>query len=256
MRTDPTMTKMTTFRRRAWLSEMIAPAEYRCLNCGREVFDGLGFCNECKKTVVYNNGKTCKRCGMSIEGAEDYCGNCAFERTYFDRAYSAFCYEGAVRDVILRFKFGGLGNFARVFAKYLAFLVKEAGVEFDVVTYAPMTKKSMKKRGYNQAQLLAKYFCDILECGEKLVDAIVKTKETEPQEQLGKAERKTNLVYAYDCVSDVKGKRVLVIDDVKTTGATLNECGRVLKKAGATCVIGITIASAREKLDYEVDDEG
>ena len=248
--------RMRTFKLAAWFSELIAPTECKCLNCGREVFDGLGFCPECKKGVVYNNGKTCKRCGVGIDGDEDYCGNCAFDKVYFDRAYSALSYEGAVRDAILRFKFGNCGNFARIFAKYLAFMAERQSVQFDLVTYVPMTKKSKRKRGYNQAQLLAQHFCAILSCEEKLVEAIAKIKETKRQETLSRAERKTNLVGAYKCVADVAGKRVLVIDDVKTTGATLNECGKVLKKAGATEVFALTVASRRENFMYEVDDEG
>ncbi|MCH5160185.1 MAG: ComF family protein [Clostridiales bacterium] len=248
--------KKTTFRLKAWLSELIAPTECRCLNCGRELFDGLGFCDECKRSAILNDGKTCKRCGTSIEGAEDYCGNCAFDKIYFDKGYSAFVYDGAVRDAILRFKFGNCGNFARVFAKFLAAVAVKQGIEFDIVTFAPMSKKSLKQRGYNQAQLLAEYFCAILECSEKLCDAVAKVKETSRQELLSRAERKSNLVGAYRCTADVVGKRVLVIDDIKTTGATLNECAKVLKKAGASSVIGLTVASPREKFEYEVEDEG
>ena len=234
---------------------MIAPCECRCLNCGREVFDGSGFCEYCKKTAILNTGKTCKRCGSCVDGMEDYCGNCSFDKIYFDKGYSAFVYDGAVRDAILRFKFGGYGNFARVFAKYLAEVAVSHRLEFDVVAYAPISKNVMKQRGYNQAGLLAEYFCDILKRGDDLCDAIVKIKETVRQESLGRTERKTNLVGAYKCVGDVKGKRVLVIDDVKTTGATLNECAKVLKRSGAVSVVGLTVASPREKFDYEVEDE-
>ena len=123
-----------TFKLKAWLSELIAPVECRCLNCGREVFDGLGFCEECKQSVVLNVGKTCRRCGTRIEGAEDYCTNCSFDRIYFDKSYSAFVYDGSIRDAILKFKFAGYGNFARVFAKYLATQAVDNKLEFDVVT--------------------------------------------------------------------------------------------------------------------------
>ena len=248
--------KTKMFRLRAWLSELIAPAECRCMNCGREVFDGLGFCAKCKESAQLNVGKTCKRCGTAIDGAEDYCGNCAFDKIYFDCGYSAFIYDGSVRAAILRFKFGNCGNFARIFAKFLAAVATKQGLEFDVVAYAPMSRNALKQRGYNQARLLAQHFCAILDCSDKLSDAIAKVKETDRQESLSKADRKTKLVGAYKCTSDVKGKRVLVIDDIKTTGATLNECAKVLKKAGATSVIGLTVASPREKFDYEVENEG
>ena len=216
----------------------------------------MGFCDDCKNTAILNDGKTCKRCGMGIDGEEDYCGNCAFDKIYFDKGYSAFLYDGAMRDAILKFKFAGYGNFARVFAKYLAAVAVKNDLQFDLVTYAPMSNKALYKRGYNQAGLLAECFCDILKSNDKLRCAITKIKETERQEKLGKTERKTNLIGAYKCVADVRGKRVLVIDDVKTTGATLNECAKVLKGAGAVSVIGLTVASPKEKFDYEVEYEG
>lgn len=245
-----TMTKLFNAAKSA-LTEMFAPVNIVCLNCGKDVFDGIGFCPDCIKHVVFNNGKICKRCGVGIDGAEDYCSNCAFDKVYFDRAYSAFSYEGVVQDTILKMKFGNLGSYAKVFAKYLVFLARKYNVEFDLVTFAPMSKSAKRKRRYNQAQLLAYYFCDILNVNDKLVEAVVKVKETSAQEQLGKTERKTNLVGAYKTSADVKGKRVLVIDDVKTTGATINECAKVLKKAGATSVIALTVASRKENFIFE-----
>ena len=234
------------------MTELFAPTN-RCLNCGKDVFDGTGFCSDCLKDVVYNNGKTCKRCGVGIDGAEDYCGNCAFDKIYFDQSYSVFSYEGAVQKAILSMKFNNLASYAKVFAKYLVFMAQRVNLEYDMVTFAPMSRKSLRKRRYNQAQQLAKHFCNLQDKDSLLVEAIVKGKETEAQERLGKTERKTNLIGAYRINADVKGKRVLVIDDVKTTGATLNECAKVLKNAGATAVYGLTIASRKEHFAYEED---
>lgn len=247
-----TMTKLFSKLKGA-LVEMFAPVEIVCLNCGKDVYDGTGFCPDCMKDLVFNNGKTCKRCGVMIDGAEDYCSNCAFDKVYFDRAYSVFSYEGIVQDTILKMKFGNLGSYAKVFAKYLVFLSRQHNVEFDLVTFAPMSKQAKRKRRYNQAQLLAYYFCDILNRNDCLVEAVVKVKETTAQEQLGKTERKTNLVGAYKASADVKGKRVLVIDDVKTTGATINECAKVLKRAGATSVVALTVASRKENFKFETE---
>ena len=236
------------------VSEALAPT-FRCIVCGRDVFDDTGFCPQCAKLVVYNNGTTCKRCGVGIDGAEGYCGNCAFDKIYFDRAYSVFSYEGAVQQAILSMKFNNLGTYAKVFAKYLVFMAHKVGLNYDIVTFAPMSTKSFRKRGYNQAQLLAKYFCNLQDEDSLLTEAIVKVKETEAQERLSKTDRKTNLVDAYKINADVAGKRVLVIDDVKTTGATLNECAKVLKGAGATAVYALTVASRKEHFDYETNCE-
>lgn len=242
---------MRTLRRLKFkLAELLAPIEYRCLGCGRDVFDEVGFCPDCIKHVVFNNSKTCKRCGVGIDGAEDYCGNCAYDKIYFDKAYSAFSYEGNVQKAILDMKFNNQGRNARVLARYLVFLAKRHDVEFDLVTFVPMSRKSKRVRRYNQSMLLAQSFCDILDVN-CLAEAIVKVKETAPQEQLGKTERKSNLIGSYKINADVKGKRVVVIDDVKTTGATLNECAKVLKRAGATSVVALTVASRKEKFAYE-----
>ena len=234
------------------ITEMFAPT-FRCLNCGKDVFDGTGFCSDCAKDVVYNNGKTCKRCGVGIDGAEDYCDNCSLDKMYFDCAYSVFSYEGAVQKAILSMKFHHLASNAKVLAKYLVFMAKKVNLKYDIVTFIPMSKKAFRKRRYNQAQLLAKHFCNLLDKDNLLTETIVKIKETKAQEQLNKTERKINLLGAYKINADVKGKRVLVIDDVKTTGATLNECAKVLKNAGATAVYGLTVASRKEHFLYEAD---
>lgn len=234
------------------IADLVAPVQFSCMCCGKEVFDGLGFCEDCLKTVVFNNGKVCKRCGVGIDGAEDFCGNCAFDKVYFDKSYAVFSYEGAVQKAILHMKFNGRGRNAKIFAKYLAFLATKNSLAFDAVCFPPMSAKSQRQRFYNQSQLLAQYFCAEMSCDDKYVDALVKTKETERQEKLNKSDRKLNLVGAYKVKSDVKGKRMLVVDDVKTTGATLNECAKVLKKAGAVSVVGLMVSARKENIPFEV----
>lgn len=237
------------------IADAISPVEFSCMVCGAEIFDGLGFCDRCKKAVVYNNGKTCKRCGVGIDGEEDYCGNCMFDKVHFDRSYAVFSYEGAVQNAVLKMKFGNAGRYAKIFAKYLVFLAKQNNLEFDAVTFPPMSANSKRQRGYNQSQLMARYFCELTDCDELLLDALEKVKETERQEKLNKSDRKTNLVGAYKVKADVKGKRVLVIDDVKTTGATLNECAKVLKAAGAVSVVGLMLSARKEDFRFEEDGE-
>ena len=151
-------------------------------------------------------------------------------------------------------KFHNLGSYANALAYYLVYLANKHHLHFDVVTFAPMSAKAKRNRRYNQAQLLANAFCDLLQIAEP-IEALVKTKETAPQEKLTKTERKQNLVGAYKINADVKGKVVLVIDDVKTTGSTLNECAKVLKRAGATTVICLTVASRKEKIPFELEED-
>ncbi len=235
------------------MSELFAPSDFCCINCGREIFDRTGFCAKCIREAVFNNGKTCKRCGVGLDGGEDYCGNCAFDKIYFDRAYAVFSYEGVIQRAILQMKFNNKGRYAKIFARYLVFLAKKENLQFDIVCYPPMSVRSRKLRFYNQSQLLARYFCDILDESDCLCDALEKIKETERQEQLNKHDRKSNLSGAYRLKPqvNVKDKRVLVIDDVKTTGATLNECAKVLKRAGATSVVCLAVSARKETFSYE-----
>lgn len=235
------------------LAEAVAPVEYKCLICGKDIYDELGFCKDCLQNVVFNNGKTCKRCGVGIDGAEDFCGNCSFDKVYFDKAYAVFSYEGAIQKAILHMKFNGMGRYAKVFARYLAYIANKNNLQFDAVCFPPMSGKSKRQRFYNQSQLLARYFCDIMDCNGCYLDALVKVKETERQEKLNKADRKQNLIGAYKVKADVKGKRILVVDDVKTTGATLNECAKVLKKAGAVSVVGLMVSARKETVPFEIE---
>lgn len=243
------------YKLRTKLTELFAPVGFRCIACGREVFDEVGFCDECRARLPFNNGKTCKKCGVRIDGEEDYCGNCVEGKMYFDRAYSVFDYDGVVRRAILRMKFGNCGSYARVLSRYLAYLANKLKLDFDIVTFVPMSKSSYKKRRYNQAELLARGFCDIMGIDDKFVATLVKVKDTSPQEKLNRAERKQNLIGCFrlaDGVS-VKGKSVLLIDDIKTTGSTVNECAKVLKLKGAAGVNVLTVASRPEYFVYESD---
>ena len=246
--------KKSFWKIRDALQTAFAPVQFKCLNCGADVFDDVGFCEKCLREVTFNNGKTCKRCGVALHGAEDYCGHCAFEKTYFDKAYSPFCYNGAVQKAILEMKFHNAASYAKVFARYLAYVAVSCGLQFDAVAFVPMTAKAQRERGYNQAQLLAEHFCNFLQLDFPL-DALRKTKETARQEKLGKKERKENLIGAFSAQDCVSGKRILLIDDIKTTGATLNECAKALKRKGATSVECVTVASREENTVWEIEEE-
>lgn len=233
------------------LLETVTPTS-RCMLCGTDVFDDGGFCENCMSQVVFNNGKTCLRCGVAIHGEEDYCGHCASEKIYFDRAYSPFSYCGGVQKAILDMKFHNLAANAKVLSHYLADCSRQNNLTFDLVTFVPMTKKAQKKRGYNQAQLLAEYFCATM-CIDEPKRLLVKVKNTLPQEKLGSVERRENLSAAFAATESLNGKTVLLIDDIKTTGTTLNECAKALKKKGAEKVLCLTVASREEKIQTEQD---
>lgn len=231
---------------------LLGAYDFLCAHCGADIFDESLFCKACLKGVIKNDGKICLKCGTAIEGAEDYCGKCGKREVFFDRAYSPYLFEGHIRKVIHRLKYGGEMHFVPNFAKEMIKYIEAKGETFDIVTYVPMDKESQKERGYNQSYLLAKAFCDIL-AKDILKTLLIKKRKTAKQEELNFKSRLDNLkgVFESENKEDIKGKKVLLIDDVLTTGATTSFCAKALKKAGAVSVAVLTLASRKESLHWE-----
>lgn len=165
---------------------------------------------------------------------------------FVDGAYSCFHYEGSVRDAIIRYKFGGLDKYAKDFSEFLKVCVEEnLEGKYDIISWIPLSKKRMRKRGYDQAKCLAEELG--IKLGETPVRTLVKCRDAAPQSrQTSSSSRKANILGAYEAASaDVSGKRILLLDDVLTTGSTASECARILKTAGAEKVYLITIAKTR-----------
>lgn len=230
---------------------LFGDSNIKCINCGADIFDdSTCMCDSCKQLVVPVEGKTCLRCGSVLPTEEYYCDNCNYSQRYFDKAYSMFVYEGIIPKLMYKVKYGGVASICESLANYLVYLATIHKLQYDIVCAVPMTKIATNKRGYNQAQLLAKYFCDILE-KKIFCNCLSKKVETNQQESLDRATRRTNVLNAFACDNSVKGKSVLLIDDVMTTGSTLNECSKVLKKAGAVRVVCLTVASGRIRITLE-----
>ena len=204
--------------------------------------------------------RRCMFCGGRPEGRGTVCGKCA-ERLPLIPAdnkripveFTAGCactlrYEGGVRDAVHRYKYDGSWHYFRHFSALMAANVAARGMEFDTVTYVPTTARRKKSRGYNPAELLARGLCRRLEIPppEKLLR---KCRETRQQAGLEAAARRANVLGAYKAIrdTDIAGRRILLIDDVLTTGATLAECARALLMAGAETVLCATLAHSTGK---------
>lgn len=200
--------------------------------------------------------RKCPFCG-AIVGKELLCGDC--EKTLpwcekernganFQRVTAPLFYEGTVREAVHDLKFngktGGLDCFGRMMAQCAA---ERYSGEFDAVTWVPVSKKRLKKRGYDQARLLCASLC--VDWHVEPLETLKKVTDNPPQSGIDDhAERRANVLGAYEAVnvSSFKGKRLLLIDDVCTTGSTLGECARVLKTAGAAEVLCLTLSMVRE----------
>ena len=153
-------------------------------------------------------------------------------------------YEGVVRESLLRYKFGGLTAYAAVYAEFLAKCIDENGISCDSITWVPLSRRRLRQRGYDQARLIAEELAKRL--GLPCECFLVKRRHTRPQSGISDREkRKANAAGAYAVLNAerVKGKRVLLVDDIVTTGATLASCAGVLADAGCTAVFGAAAAS-------------
>ncbi len=201
----------------------------------------------------------CILCGRILEQEElDLCRNCRVEAPewsiskikypYIDQWTALWYYEGNVRHSLLRYKFHNRQSYAASYGRLLAMkLMKEDRTDFDVLTWVPISPKRLRKRGYDQVQLLAD------KLGQELktqpLCTLKKIRHNRQQSRIvGAAHRRANVLGAYEAVDAqaFAGKRVLLLDDIVTTGATASECARVLLTAGAKEVHFAVIAAANQ----------
>ena len=200
----------------------------KCVFC-RRVMEKDGVCDKCKENLPYRFPCEIKDPPMFTDGG-----------------YSYFHYEGDIRNAIIRYKFGGLSKYSVDFSEYLEKCIKEnIDGQYDIISWVPLSKRRLKSRGYDQARLLAEETCKRL--GVEPQQTLIKSIDAAPQSrQTDISRRMANILGAYDVSScNLLGKRIILIDDVYTTGSTLSECARVLKTAGASKVYVLTLAKTR-----------
>ncbi len=202
----------------------------------------------------------CILCGRILEQEEmDLCRACRvnapqcpvsrIKYPHIDRWLALWYYENDVRYSLLRYKFHNRRNYADAYARLLAMkLMKEEWLDFDVLTWVPISRKRLRKRGFDQVALLAEKIGQELDI--EPLPTLVKTRHNRQQSRIvGTAQRRANVLGAYAVLDTclLEGKRVLLLDDILTTGATAGECARILKLAGATQVQFAAIAAANQK---------
>lgn len=235
--------------------DILFPEDITCDICGNELRGDLRYrlCADCASKMPFIRGNYCVCCGAPISGEGEYCLRCQRSRGSFDINRSPLEYDGPAKDLIYALKFGKKKYIARTLAAMMADTFIEHGMEADIVVCVPMTDKELKKRGFNQSELLAKDVANRLNM--PFLPALVKLKETSQQKQLSGEERANNLQGAFECVfRQVKNRRILLIDDVFTTGATANECAKTLINAGARSTSVLTAAVTRSKIPAEGAD--
>lgn len=209
-------------------------------------------CSDCEARIERIDRTDLCRCGLPLAEGLDLCYNCAARPRAFDLVRSFGWYEETddtdrvLSSLIKTFKYGGESALAPLLAQYLA----QAGASLrasiasidsiGAITFVPMRPKDERRRGFNQAELLGRELGRLWNI--PTVRALEKIKETEPQASLKGAKRLANLHGAFGLANSSLCATILIVDDVYTTGATLEECSRVLKAGGYERVYGLTLA--------------
>jgi ComF family protein len=231
---------MISFIKKA-LRKTLFHDRWTCNACGKEIFDDY-FCEECLNKITQIDKNICEHCGRLTAYPVKFCDSCIEVNINFDRALSVFDYKEPISFLIQNFKYKNHKYHAKYFAEKLYSLYEQEGLSADVVTLVPMHEDRMEERKYNHAEILAREFSTLSKIEVKPI--IKKVKETERQATLSFKDRLKNLTSTFKADKvEVDGKRVLVIDDVLTTGATADVISKTLKKAGAKEVVILTVAS-------------
>ena len=211
----------------------------RCVHCGA---DGNLFCQTCvADSIRLMPSEMCRRC--ALPSAQNTCEACFLEQPALNRAIAAYAFDPAIRDAVTSFKY----NDIRALAPRLARLLVEALPEsvrntIDVLVPVPMSRSRLRHRGYNQSELLAMRVSQIADVP---LETHTLTRLRDSGSQAGAqslSERTENMIDAFEVSGEVAGWRVLLIDDVMTTGSTLNACAKALKEAGADWVGALVLA--------------
>ena len=218
-----------------------------CFCCGEDLKTKSLLCEDCFKKIEPVKGMLCRRCGVMLKSGGKYCHNCRGSKASKYKCSfirSALQFNDPTRALVHAFKYEKYLNIAPYFAEvmYRTFRKYPEYREATFLVPVPIYKSRQRKRGFNQAEVLANHLSQI--CGIPVLNALVRTKNTESQTKLTREERKQNILDAFALAkgmeSQIDKQALILIDDVCTTSATLEECARVLKAAGAREVLALT----------------
>ena len=219
-----------------------------CIGCGKE---GGFICPSCRSSLPVVTSPLCPSCG-SPQANGMPCAGCSGRPAAIDGIRSPFRFDGVIRDAIHQFKYRNLRALAAPLAGLLVDYIATSPLPGEVMVPVPLHRKRLRERGYNQAGLLAREIGKLT--GLPVIDnCLIRLRHTPPQTSTPAAgARWDNMAGAFACGNGrLDGRQVLIIDDVSTSGATLNSCAAALKAAGATSIWGLVLARDIQKRGIE-----
>lgn len=222
-----------------WLLELLYPI--KCIVCGKITHDKQYLCAACESDLhTTDDNVKCKRCSRVM--INNVCSNCK-NNFVFDKNYSIFDYDGVIKDLIHDFKYNNHPELGRGFGNVMC---KRLNAEFfsdiDYITSVPIHPLRNISRGFNQSEIIAKVISKRFDVPYR--NLILRIKNTKPQWELNKHEREDNLKNAFrvSLRDFVVHKNIVIVDDIFTTGSTINGCASELKRCGANKVISLTLS--------------
>lgn len=229
--------------------DLIFPANIYCICCNQPIYnESYSICKSCQKEIKWITYDTCIQCGkpLALNFATHKCPDCVQTKHFFTQGFSCMVYDHFSKKMIHGLKFYNKGYYSKYFAELIFDKLKNQHIKFDYIIPVPLHKKRRKERGYNQSQLIS-YYLSKLSLIPILSNVLIRTRDTLPQNQLSLSQRKHNLKNAFKIRKPflLFNKRILLIDDIYTTGNTVNACSKelLIHKASevyvATCAIGV-----------------
>lgn len=196
------------------------------------------FCSVCWNSIVPYNSSRCDICGLPLPEDTGICGECLRKKPYFNKVIFFGLYHGILKEAIHYFKYNGRRGLSRPMGE---FFLRMDIPRADMIVPVPLHHKRLKQRGFNHASILAKRLSEI-KCVPLNLNLLMKMRETPAQVSLKREDRLKNLRNAFVVTEKLSGEKVILIDDVLTTGATASECSKVLLNAGALEVKVVVLA--------------
>lgn len=230
------------------INTALFPDNICCIFCDRDmdVVTRTPICKSCSDRLPYNNGKICMKCGKPLYN--NICDTCLYTSHEFIRARAAFVYSGIMMESIHRYKIGGAKYLAKYYADWMYIELVKSDFVVDAICSVPLHITSLRRRHYNQSQELLIHLNKILQLPD-LSSYLIKTRNTRKQASLSRDDRIDNLVDCFEVIEKglFKNKSILLIDDIFTTGTTVNTISALLKRSGAKCVYVLTLAHGSDK---------
>jgi ComF family protein len=222
----------------------------RCGGCGLIVDEVDSFCTDCWRKLEFLQGG-CERCGLPLKATDaEICGDCLAQPPRLARIRAAVAYDDISRSIALRLKYGRKTALGRTMARYMRPLVGDSH-ENCVLVPVPLHRRRLWSRGFNQSAIVARELSR--RTGVPVdVDALKRIRSTPPLKGMGMRQRRRTVGGAFRANAELRGRTVILIDDVMTTGSTANACARVLKRAGAERVDLISWARVIRPMQVDV----